>query len=170
MGFSSYAGNIWPGDQPGEDVFLHDRKLDSTTILTARESGAPVDELAKQLLRRPAIAINGRHVAFTSTSALVDGDGNRSEDVFVRNAAAPQGRLLAGPARVGSNRRPTIRLGADDPKATVFVCRLGSRVFFCPRNGRLPRVDRGSHVLRIRAGGAGMRLDPTPIVRRFRVR
>ena len=170
VGFSSYAGNIWPGDRSGEDVFLHDRKLDSTTILTARESGAPVNELAKQLLRRPAIAINGRQVAFTSTSALVDGDGNQQEDVFVRNASAPQGRLRVGPARVSSNHRPRVRLTADDPRATAFLCRLDSRIFFCPRNGRLPRVDSGRHVLRIRAGGPGMRLDPTPIVRRFRVR
>jgi hypothetical protein len=171
VGFSSFAGNIWPRDRDGEDVFLHDRELDTTTILTARETGRPRGpELVKQLLRRPAISFEGDRIGFTSTSSLVPGDGNRLEDVFVRSSVAPQGHFIKAPPRIGSDRRPRIQLGADDPTATTFVCRLDGRVILCPRNGRLPRLDPGRHTLKVRAGGPGMRFDPTPLVRRFRIR
>jgi Tol biopolymer transport system component len=167
VGFSSYATNIWPHDRKGEDVFMHDRRLDTTTLLTAREDGTPRGaENVQQLLRRPALSVDGDRVTFTSTSSLAAGDGNDIEDVYVRETAPPDTRIIS----VGSGRRPRLRLSSDDPTATVFVCRLDKRLRLCPRRGRLPRLSRGRHTLKVRAGGPGTRLDPTPAVRRFRVR
>ncbi|HVL94753.1 MAG TPA: hypothetical protein VM266_02730 [Solirubrobacteraceae bacterium] len=171
VGFSSFAGNLWPGDAAGEDVFVHDRRLGITTLLTAtadgRRRGA---EAQRQLLRRPALAVHAGRVAFTSTAPLTGADRNRAEDVFVRRTAAADGRIVRGPRGVTRERRPRIRLAADDPRARVFVCRLDRRVILCPRDGRLPRLRPGRHRLKVRAGGAGLRFDPTPAVRRFRVR
>jgi hypothetical protein len=171
VGFSSFASNLWPADRPGEDVFLHDRRLGTTTILTARESGGRRgNERSKQLLRRPALSLEADRVGFTSTAALVKGDGNGMEDVLVRSTVPVAGRFVVAPPRVGSDRRPRIRLSAKDPTATTFVCRLDGRLRLCPRYGRLPSLRPGRHVLSVRAGGPGMRFDPSAVVRRFRIR
>ncbi len=170
VAFTSFASNLLRPDPKGEDLFLHDRAANTSTRLTVTASGAgrPPEE-SQQLLRRASLSDGARVTAFVSTSRLVASDDDRQQDVYVRNTAAPQGRVLAGPRGTIRTRRPRLRLTADDPAAT-FVCRLDGRSFVCPRNGRLPALSRGRHRLVVRATGPGMLADPTPPVLSFRVR
>jgi Tol biopolymer transport system component len=87
--FFSSASNLVPGDTNGvEDVFLRDRQRNITGRISLTASGGQAngDSL------RPAVSLDGAHVAFDSTASnLVSTDTDRGRDVFVRDrtAAAP---------------------------------------------------------------------------------
>lgn len=172
VGFSSFAPNLWTFDRKGEDVFVHDRVANTTVLMSVTSHGrGRGPERATQLLRRPALADSARVVAFSTTAELAVGDKDGREDVVVRDTTPPAGRVVQGPSGSIRSRTPLLRLGADDPAARTFVCRVGGgRRFLCSRSGRLPRLRKGAHRLTIRAGGPGMIFDPTPSIRRFRVR
>jgi Tol biopolymer transport system component len=79
--FTSDASNLVAADTNHvRDVFLHDRRTRTTTLL----SGAPDGRAAGgngNSMRGASISANGRFVAFTSTAAnLVAGDTNMCED------------------------------------------------------------------------------------------
>jgi Tol biopolymer transport system component len=80
--FASGAGNLVPHDGNGtSDVFLRDRALGTTTLLSVSDAGRVGNATSWQ----PAIAPAGRYVAFpSSASNLVPFDGNGVQDVFVR--------------------------------------------------------------------------------------
>ncbi|ANY81261.1 hypothetical protein BB934_26115 [Microvirga ossetica] len=79
--FSSAATNFAPGDGNNAlDIFVHDRKKDTTTLLSRNLDGDVGDGESGV----SAISANGRHVAFSSAASdLVPGDGNGFEDIFV---------------------------------------------------------------------------------------
>jgi Tol biopolymer transport system component len=81
VAFTSHASNLVIGDSNGDsDVFLRDRQLGTTTLVSRTPSGA-VGNFPSRL---PAISADGRWIAFLSVANdLVPGDTNASEDVFV---------------------------------------------------------------------------------------
>lgn len=170
--FASFAENLAPGDGAGEDAFLRDRRARRTSVIGARSRGGPrAGERVRQLLQRPSISDDGRLATFISTAPeLVPEDANGAADVFLRLLDPPQARWVAHPAVAGRSRRPLYAVVADDPAATSFVCVLDGRVFTCPRRGRLPRLRPGRHVLKVYAGGPGIRFQAEPLVRKFRVK
>jgi Tol biopolymer transport system component len=171
VAYTSFARNLWPRDPAGEDLYLYDRELRRTTLLTVTGTGKTRKaETSPQLLRRAAVADGAGVVAFSSTAPLATGDADSLEDVVVRDTEPPQGRILSGPHGVMTRSRPRLHLAADDPNANVFSCKIDGRTFICPLDGRLPLLKPGRHVLSVRAGGPGMLFDPTPVVRTFRVR
>jgi hypothetical protein len=171
IAFSSFARNLWPSDRGGEDVFVHDRTLRATSLLTVTNAGRRRGpEAERQLLRRASFSEGARRIAFTSTASLTAGDTDKLEDVLVRSTDAPDGRIVSGPSGTIRDRTPGYRLAADDP-AAVFLCRIDARApFFCPRSGTLPRLSPGSHRLLVRAGGPGMLVEAKASLRTFRVR
>jgi Tol biopolymer transport system component len=170
VAFTSFARNLFPSDPRGEDLYVLDRASHMSTPLTVTVSGFPrPQESAAQLLRRVSLSDGARAAAFASTAALVGADTDGAQDVYVRRADPPDGRIVRGPRGVVRTRRPRLRLDADEPRAR-FVCRLDGRSFLCPRDGRLPALSRGRHRLVVRATGPGMLPDPDPPVRTFRVR
>lgn len=84
--FTSTADNLLPGDGGGRaDVFVRDLLTGATTLVSATPDGSP----AAGSSSAPAISPDGRYVSFSSTAAdLVEGDGNRKPDVFVRDLAS----------------------------------------------------------------------------------
>ena len=80
--FDSIASNLVPGDANGyEDVFVRDRKLHRTYLVSVSSAG--VQGNSDSFV--PSISADGRYVAFNSdASNLVAGDTNGYEDVFVR--------------------------------------------------------------------------------------
>jgi hypothetical protein len=54
--------------------------------------------------------------------------------------------------------------------ANVVLCHYGGKKRRCPLAGRLPNVGKGQQRLRARAGGPGLKFDPSAIRRRFRTR
>ena len=82
VAFASLSGDLVPGDTNGDwDVFVRDR----TTGATARVSVGPKGVEGNGYSVHPAIAAEGRFVAFeTAASNLVAGDDNGVTDVVVR--------------------------------------------------------------------------------------
>ena len=83
VAFESSASNLVPGDTNGaSDVFVRDRASGRTTLVSVDSAGAQGNEGSFT----PSISADGRYVAFASdATALVDGDHNRAEDVFVHD-------------------------------------------------------------------------------------
>lgn len=80
LAFESDAASF-DGDDlwPGSDVFLRDRKLGTTTLISRPLAG----QLANGDSFAPAISANGRWAVFTSASShVVADDGNFASDVF----------------------------------------------------------------------------------------
>ncbi|MEN4030122.1 MAG: hypothetical protein PQ975_05955, partial [Methanobacterium sp.] len=83
IAFSSYASNLVAGDINGhKDVFVRDRLLNTTTLVSVSSTGEQGNGDSSQ----PSISADGRYVAFTSYATnLVTGDTNGVSDVFVRD-------------------------------------------------------------------------------------
>lgn len=172
VAFQSFAERIAAGDAAGEDVFVRDLRLRTTSVanVTARGARPRTRELVRQLLQRPTLSDDADVVAFTSTAAnLVTGDGNRAEDVFLRSMDAPRGGFLQAPPSLTRRRQARFRLQADDRGATAFLCSVDGRRRVCGLRSRLPPLRPGRHTLSVRAGGPGMLFSPRTSTRRFRV-
>jgi Tol biopolymer transport system component len=80
--FHSEAANLVPNDTNGVgDIFVRDRQTGTTTRVSVDSSGAQANGVSN--FQRPAISADGRYVAFHPFNALVPGDTNNAEDVFV---------------------------------------------------------------------------------------
>ena len=84
--FESEATNLVLGDTNGwRDVFIHDRRADTTDRVSVDSAGAQGNSYSTS----PSISSNGRFVAFCSqASNLVPGDTNAYGDVFIRDCVA----------------------------------------------------------------------------------
>ena len=81
VAFESVANNLVEGDTNGfTDIFVHDRKTGTTTLVSKGFDGIPANNQSV----RPSISADGLYVAFFSyASNLVVGDTNDVSDVFV---------------------------------------------------------------------------------------
>jgi Tol biopolymer transport system component len=84
VAFWSVASNLIPGDTNGLwDVFVHDRRTNTTTRVSVSDTGA---QGAGTLFgsSSPAISADGRYIVFGSAASnLVPRDTNNQQDVFV---------------------------------------------------------------------------------------
>ena len=83
VAFSSFASNLVGGDTNTErDVFVHDRLLGTTELVSVGSGGAPASSDSDF----PRISADGRYVLFSSlASNLVLGDTNQNQDAFLRD-------------------------------------------------------------------------------------
>jgi Tol biopolymer transport system component/uncharacterized protein YijF (DUF1287 family) len=81
--FSSQAGNLLPGDvNAASDVFLYNTKKRTVELASLSSQGAPANAASYQ----PAIATNGRFIAFTSLATNLDeSDTNGLPDIYFRD-------------------------------------------------------------------------------------
>ncbi len=164
VAFQSFAETLASVSGAREDVFLHDRRLKATSVISVGAEGqARGMERVRQNLQRPMVADSGANAVFTSTASnlliaaddsMPRADDNGFLDVFLRRLSRP----LITEARVRSGRLPRMTLKADDPRATRFQCRLDGGILFECKSGTraLVGVRPGRHVLTVRAGGTGM--------------
>ncbi|HVS58342.1 MAG TPA: hypothetical protein VHD60_01235 [Candidatus Saccharimonadales bacterium] len=84
--FSSDATNLVPNDTNGyRDVFLRDRKLQTTTILSNTDTSTPSNGSSDYV----TISCDGAYVAFFSTATnLVTGDPNAHYSIYVVDRAS----------------------------------------------------------------------------------
>jgi Tol biopolymer transport system component len=82
VAFGSLASTLVSGDtKETEDVFVRDRKRDTTRRVSVSSTGQPGNSYSW----RPAISADGRYVTFQSNASnLVPGDTNSAADAFVR--------------------------------------------------------------------------------------
>ncbi len=82
VAFSSQATNLVPGGTTLQQIFLHDRLLGVTVLVSSDNEGGQGDGNSFPPL---AISLGGRLVAFASAATnLVAGDNNGDVDVFVK--------------------------------------------------------------------------------------
>jgi Tol biopolymer transport system component len=121
VAFLSWASNVVPGDTNGTcDVFVRDRQLGVTTMLSAAADGTPGNDRSEP----PFISADGRSVVFSSSAEkLVPDDTNMKNDVFVRTiAAAPAPFIIASPPFLAFG---VVSLPASSSKP-ITVMNLGS--------------------------------------------
>ena len=113
VGFASTASSL-VGPVPRGDIFVRDRTLGTTTLVSGRPDGKPSN--GTSLL--PLVSRDGGCVVFQSyASDLVGGDTNGAGDVFVRDlAAGTTSRVSLGPGGLEAN-------GTSTPKAVSADCR-----------------------------------------------
>jgi Tol biopolymer transport system component len=97
IAFTSYAGNLVPGDtSTGTDVFVRSLRFGTTYRVSVSSAGEQADNESMAA----AISSDGRFIAFTSTATnLVPGDTNHASDVFIRDL------------RFGTTRRVSLGAG-----------------------------------------------------------
>ena len=80
--FSSDAANLVPSDENSRDIFVHDRELGTTELVSVSSDGTQ----ANRPTSFPSISDNGRFVVFESKADnLVPDDTNDESDIFCRD-------------------------------------------------------------------------------------
>jgi Tol biopolymer transport system component len=173
VAFGSRANDLVAEDAQGPDVFVRDIARETTVLadvtargrLRGREADVPPPG-------RPSLSADGATAAFVSSAANLAGtDRNRVADVFLR-------RLTPAASATAERRVEVVRgrllivFRSADRAPTPLQCRLdGGPATLCPLGGLLlPKLGRGSHVLRALAGARGAHYARRPIVIRIQIR
>jgi Tol biopolymer transport system component len=114
VAFLSAADNLVAGDDNGSwDIFIRDRQLGTTRLLTGAVRGGPSNGPSWS----PAISADARAVAYVSVASnLVAGDSNNASDVFLwteTSASAPTGPTMTLIPDLGGS--PALAILYDDP-------------------------------------------------------
>ncbi|MBL8857319.1 MAG: hypothetical protein JNL28_02285 [Planctomycetes bacterium] len=102
VAFASSASNLVPGDtNNSDDIFVHDRVLQTTELITVDSNGIQADIQSNG----PSISADGRFVLYSSWAHnLVPGDMNNTNDVFLRDRTlGTTVRISTGPSGVEGN-------------------------------------------------------------------
>lgn len=99
VAFGSISPDLVPGDTNGTgDVFLKDTQTGALTLVSATPQGFPGNAASGGAM----VSGNGRHVAFRSgASDLVPGDTNGQTDIFLKDLATGETRLVSQAPRGG---------------------------------------------------------------------
>lgn len=99
VAFESSRGYLVPGVPSGKRVYLHDRMMNTTELVSRSSAGVTGDDQSFA----PSISADGRLVTFYSYATnLVPGDVNGAIDVFVRDRTSGITELIS----VGMTGRP----------------------------------------------------------------
>lgn len=96
VAFWSEATNLTASDTNGlSDIFVKDRDSGTTSLVSTDAGGDPGDGASDM----PSISDDGRYVAFRSAAAnLVPGDTNSALDVFVKDTATGETKIVSADA------------------------------------------------------------------------
>ncbi|MFO0983812.1 MAG: calcium-binding protein [Planctomycetota bacterium] len=104
VAFASWANNLaWNDGDYGRDVFVHDRRTRSTTLVSTKPFRAVDIQLG--FTGYPSISADGRYVTFSSEKPIVPEDTNQAYDVFL---CGPELTLDAEPRVVPSGQILTL--------------------------------------------------------------
>ncbi|UTI62621.1 hypothetical protein NBH00_14770 [Paraconexibacter antarcticus] len=154
--FQSFASNLVPQDGPREDLFVRDVRAGTTSLINATDSGARRrSEPVKQLLQTAQLSDDARTAIFISAAPNIVSPlpAPPSRELYLRRLQPPTVKSVGKATRSGGRLR--LRVSADDPLATRFLCRVDDAVPFACGPRVAVRRTAGRN-LRIRAGGPGM--------------
>lgn len=131
VAFPTLASNFVPGDTDGSlDVFVRDRRLARTVLVSATQDGAPGNASSAY----PSITGNGRYVAFWSGATnLVPPYTSAHQGIFVRDL------------RLGATSRVDVGIGGSEPNgwpSTPFISSRGRFVVYSSEASNLVAGDR----------------------------
>jgi Tol biopolymer transport system component len=117
--FRSLASNLLPDDTNGRaDIFLRDMSGNGLSWVTRRADGVQANGDS----RTPQIAPDGLRVAFSSyANNLVDGDTNRTWDVFVGDIGGDIRRVSVSSDGAQGNAMSTLPSISNDGNVVTFV-------------------------------------------------
>ncbi len=170
VAFGSRANDLVAEDAIGPDVFVRELRRGTTVLVDVTARGRLRGrEPAVPLPGRPSLSADGATAAFASSAAnFVGADRNRLADVFLRRLT-PAASATAD-RRVGLVKgRLLIVFRSSDRAPSPLRCRLDAGPpTLCPLGGLLlPKLGRGTHVLRAYAGAPGAHYARRPIVIRM---
>ena len=173
VAFGSRADDLVAEDAQGPDVFVRELKRENTVLVNVSARGRLRGrEHALPPPGRPSLSADGATAAFTSSASnLAGGDRNRLSDVFLRRLT-PAASATAE-RRVGLvGGRLLVVFRSNDRSPAPLQCRLDDGPpTLCPLNGLLlPKLGRGTHVLRGLAGAPGAHYARRAIVIRMTIR
>ncbi|HUP42799.1 MAG TPA: hypothetical protein VM599_06265 [Thermoanaerobaculia bacterium] len=119
VAFVSTAPDLVAADANGAtaDVFVRDRKLRVTQLVSSRTGGSAGNGVSTQA----AISPDGRYVAFASAAEdLFPGDDNGAADVFLHDRETGETRLISVGGAGGANGPSTRPALAGDARLIVF--------------------------------------------------
>ena len=122
VAFSSTATNLAPGDtDDGNDVYVRDRQLGTTTLVSVSSAGVKGDSGGWL----PTFSADGRFVSFNSESTnLVPNDTNGRIDLFVRDLLSNQTtRVSVGTG--GTQANSTDLPGGAERRRPLRALRVG---------------------------------------------
>jgi len=139
VAFASQASGLVPDDDHFAnfvDVFVRDRKLDTTKRVSVSSSG----RRGRGYSDEPAISADGRYVAFASqASNLVPRDTNDDWDVFVRDRKRHVTRRVS----VSSSGHQARRHGANPPPSSGISADGRYVAFVAAASNLVPRDTNG---------------------------
>jgi Tol biopolymer transport system component len=106
VAFTSFAGNLVPGDapfvpgegspQPDPDVFVHDRQTHQTARVSVASDGSERNDDTPAAVLAPAISADGRQVAFVSEAAFDPADtDDGGADLYVHDRVTGRTALVS---------------------------------------------------------------------------
>jgi len=172
VAFGSRANDLVAEDAQGPDAFVRDIARETTVLVDVTSRGRLRGrEAAVPAPVGPSLSADGATAAFVSSAAnLAGGDRNRVADVFLRRLTPAASAMAV--RRVGlDDGRLLIDFRSSDRAPSPLQCRLdGGPATLCPLGGLLlPKLSRGTHVLRALAGALGAHYARRPIVIRMKI-
>jgi hypothetical protein len=96
--------------------------------------------------------------------------GLGSEDEYLLDINPPDTKILKGPKRTVHKRLTKMHFGSSEPAGATFACKLDARPTHPCDSPEKFRVGRGRHRFEVQAIDATGNIDPTPAVRKWRVK
>ena len=162
VAFTSFAGNLVPGDGPfvdpdgnprtDADVFVHDRRTGETTRVSVASDGTERNDDTPAAAIAPSISADGRHVAFLSEAAFDPADtDDGGADVYVHDRSTGATAVVSSPLADPVNEFYAPSISADGRR----VAYVGQAVQPVPALFVLPReLFVGEHTVRLVAVGS----------------
>ena len=126
VAFASFSSNFTAKDRNNsEDVFVIDRQAASLSLVS--RSSTPAAGLVGL---QPAVSGDGNYVAFySSANALVPGDTNNTQDVFLRDRAANRVRRISVSSDGGQADKFSVQPSiSSDGRLVAFISEAGNLV------------------------------------------
>jgi Tol biopolymer transport system component len=114
--FSAQATNLDPVDTDTDmDVFLRDRTLGTTTLVSRESNGASAGG------GNPTVSDDGRYVAFESKSSAIVPDGNGATDVFLLDRLSTETVRVSSPPGAGdADKSVALGMVSNDGQSVAF--------------------------------------------------
>jgi len=151
VAFASFDPALVPGDLNGQiDVFVRNRVLETTTLVSVATDGAQADDLS----RWAELSADGRFVVFESKASNLDpADADPTSDVFWHDRDADEDGVLDEPGAI-ETRLVSVSLGGtggDGPSAKPAVSADGRFVVFqSAASDLVPGDDNGAEDVFVR--------------------
>jgi Tol biopolymer transport system component len=132
VAFATDAANLDPGDGNGaSDVFVHDGETGRTVLVSRPPGGHPTDRGSFE----PVLSVDGRSVAFVTDGALLPGDANNAEDVYIADVSGAAVRRVSLASDGSDGNGPSLSPSVNGNGTVVAFESLATNLVVADSNG-----------------------------------